>query len=138
LKAKGIPNDYSSDSKCDVPLEFETIGITGFGDILAGPPYPNPAGGIVQIPIKIFYTESEPDYNLFLTDTYHQQKLSPAIEDISISEIEVTVNKNSSETRNIKVASKIAKFDTHSLSNGVYFIILQTNTSKIHKIIINK
>jgi len=64
---------YSSDSKCDVPLEFETIGITGFGDILAGPPYPNPASGIVQIPIKIFYTESEPDYNLFLTDTYHQQ-----------------------------------------------------------------
>ncbi len=51
LSAEGVPNNYNSDSKCEVPLTFETIDIIDASDFLVGNSFPNPAGIFVNIPM---------------------------------------------------------------------------------------
>jgi photosystem II stability/assembly factor-like uncharacterized protein len=138
LIAKGIPNSYSSESKCDIPLEFKTIDILDYGEIFEGPPYPNPTGGIIQVPLKLFYYDQEPIYEIYLTDMMQNMKFVPSLENVSMNEVDSKVNSSGSKDRKVKIKSLNAKFDVSSLSNGVYFIILKSNTSKVYKIIINK
>ncbi len=51
LSAEGVPNNYNSDSKCEVPLTFETIDIIDASDFWVGNSFPNPAGIFVNIPM---------------------------------------------------------------------------------------
>jgi photosystem II stability/assembly factor-like uncharacterized protein len=134
LIARGIPNKYESDSKCDVPLEFNTTGIYGFDDILTGPPFPNPTGGIVNVPLKVIFEENEPEFEIYLTDAFQNARLHPTIEFLSQSEIE----NDMIESKNLTVKNMKAVFDVSNLPNGIYFIIVKSSTSKVYKIIINK
>jgi len=137
LIAKGVPNEYSSDSKCDVPLEFETIDIVDFGDILSGPPYPNPVTGMVHVPFKIFYTDSAPTFDIYLVDIYGLNKIYPKIEVLSSSEILPETTLKGEVNKKLHIENKLAVFNTDSLPNGVYLIIIQAKSDKVYKIIVN-
>lgn len=138
LKAKGIPNLYTSDSKCEIPLEFETLEISDYYEIFTGPPYPNPAEGIVIVPLKMFYYEQEPELDAYLTDIYHSLNLRGDFEEVSVSEIK-EYESSKSEKRSIKVKTVNLSFDVSHLANGIYFIIIKVNNSnQIYKIIKGK
>lgn len=137
LIAKGIPNNYNSDSKCDVPLEFNTIDIFGYKNIYDGVPFPNPAEGIVNLPFKIVFESDKPEYEIYLTDLFRNIKILPEINEISSSEIDLSKDSEVNQKK-ATVLNCNAKFSTDKLPSGIYFIIVNSDRTNVHKILINK
>lgn len=51
LVSYGLPNNYQSNSRCDIPLEMNTIDIIDDTDFIIQKPFPNPAYKYLTIPI---------------------------------------------------------------------------------------
>lgn len=51
LVSYGLPNNYQSDSRCDIPLEMKTIDIIDDTDFIIEKPFPNPAYTNLIVPI---------------------------------------------------------------------------------------
>lgn len=53
LVAYGIPNEYQSNTRCDVPLQFTTLDIIDNTDFIIEKPIPNPATNSIKFQIAV-------------------------------------------------------------------------------------
>lgn len=124
LVAAGLPNDYNSNSKCDVPLEFKTDDIISTLKMSFDVPFPNPTTGIVYIPFKVVYKDKQPEYQIYLQNTIGNIKTTPII-----------TQKSHNFVNGYSIDNLQAEFNISTLPSGLYFVIVEGFEKKVFKII---
>jgi photosystem II stability/assembly factor-like uncharacterized protein len=124
LVANGVPNDYNTNSKCDVSLEFKTIDIISSLKMSFDVPFPNPTTGIVFIPFQIIYQNQKPDNDIYLENAIGNLKIKPII-----------TQTNHNFVNGYNIDSYKAEFDLSHLPSGLYFIVIDGLEHKVFKII---
>ncbi len=125
LVAVGEQNNYNSNSKCDVPLEFSTQDIISLGKIYFGEPYPNPTTQVISVPISMFYqSDQRPNLNIYITNTLGNLIINPTYKII------LQANQN-----NLVLEKSNAEFDLSNLPSGLYFLIFDGQEKIVKKII---
>ncbi len=102
LKAEGKPNNYLSDTKCEIELNLTT---TDF-DTYVSVPYPNPSQGKVRLTIR--YDEKIDVISIY--DTFGNEK-----ENYKYS----IISNKSTNTYDTQI-----ELDLNSLGAGIYFVRL--------------
>lgn len=127
LVSYGLPNNYQSDSRCDVTLEMKTVDMIDDTDFILEKPFPNPATYSLIVPIV--YSGNEVSLNIEIYDILGDVVYQTSVE---LSRSNKSVNMNNKHKENISLNLSNLKPDIYILKLSSGYKIKTTTFLKIN------
>lgn len=111
LVSFGVPNNYQSDSRCDIPLELLTEDIIDDTDFILEKPFPNPANYYLMIPLA--YNSSNLNLEISIFNLFGELVIENYVE----------LKSENTRKTNVNLLNKVdIPINISKLKNGFYII----------------